>query len=74
VTNKGKKLEPPLKLDMSFGEALDRLVGTDQKEVDESVERAKTKKPPQADSLRRSGRPEGRGKSQSDRNRKSGCD
>jgi hypothetical protein len=45
MTNKGKKLEPPLKLDMSFGEALDRLAGTDPKEVDESMRRAKTKKP-----------------------------
>ena len=57
MTNKGKKLEPPLKLDMSFGEALDRFTGTDPKEVDESVQLAKTKKPPQDDPLRRPGRP-----------------
>jgi hypothetical protein len=59
MTNKGKKMEPPLKLDMSFAEALGRFVRTDPKEVDESVERSKTKKPPQDNSLRqprRSGR------------------
>lgn len=46
MTNKGKKLEPPLKLDMSFSEALGRFARTDPKEVKESVERSKTKKPP----------------------------
>lgn len=53
MTNKGKKLEPPLKLDMSFGEALSRFVATKPKEVDEGIERSKTKKPPQDDAPRR---------------------
>jgi hypothetical protein len=48
MTNEGKKLEPPLKLDMSFGEALSRFVATKPKEVDESIERSKQKKPPGA--------------------------
>jgi hypothetical protein len=47
MTNKGKKLEPPLKLNMSFGEILARALQTDPKEVEESIERAKTKKPPE---------------------------
>lgn len=47
MTNKGKKMEPPLKLDMSFSEALGRFVRTSPQEVDESIERSKTKKPPQ---------------------------
>ena len=42
-----RKLEPPLRLDMGFGEALERFVRTKPAEVDESVARAKTKKPPQ---------------------------
>ena len=46
MTNKGKKLEPPLKLDMSFGEALARALQTDPKEVESSILRAKQKKPP----------------------------
>lgn len=46
MTNKGKKMEPPLKLDMSFGEALVRALQTSPKEVEESIERAKQKKPP----------------------------
>ena len=40
-----RKTEPPLKLDMDFGEALERFVRTKPKEVAERVERAKTKKP-----------------------------
>jgi hypothetical protein len=50
MTNEGKKLEPPLTLDMSFGEALARFVATKPKEVAESIERAKSKKPPGAES------------------------
>jgi hypothetical protein len=46
MTNEGKKLEPPLKLDMSFGEALARAVQTKPPEVEESIERSKQKKPP----------------------------
>ena len=53
MTNKGKKLDPPLKLDMSFGEALSRFVATKPGEVDESIERSKTKRPPQDGPLRR---------------------
>ena len=49
MTNKGKKMEPPLKLNMSFEEALGRFARTDPKEVEESIERSKTKKPPQDD-------------------------
>jgi hypothetical protein len=45
MTNKGKKLEPPLKLNMSFGETLARALQTAPQEVEESIERAKTKKP-----------------------------
>lgn len=41
-----KKTEPPLKLGMGFGEFLARALQTDPKEVDESIERAKQKKPP----------------------------
>lgn len=42
-----KKTEPPLKLDMGFVEFLARALQTDPKEVQESIERSKTKKPPQ---------------------------
>ena len=41
-----KKTEPPLFLDMDADEALARFIGTDPKEVQESMERAKQKKPP----------------------------
>jgi hypothetical protein len=43
---KGKKLEPKLKLDMPFGEALARFVQTKPKEVEKSIERGKQKKKP----------------------------
>jgi hypothetical protein len=56
VTNKGKKLEPPLRLDMNFFESLERFVHTDPKEVEESIERSKTKVPPQDGAPRRRGR------------------
>lgn len=55
MTNKGKKLEPPLKLDMSFEEALSRFAATDPKQVEASIDRSKTKRPPEDAS---SGRPE----------------
>ena len=48
MTNKGKKLEAPFKLDMSFGEALSRFAAAKPKEVSESIERFKAKKPPEA--------------------------
>jgi hypothetical protein len=38
--------EPPLGLDMPFDEALKRFIGTDPKEVEAGVKRAKKKKPP----------------------------
>jgi hypothetical protein len=47
MTNKGRKMEPPLKLDLSFDEALSRFVATEPKQVDESIKRSKAKKPPQ---------------------------
>ncbi len=50
---KVRKTEAPLKLDMSFSEALRRLMSTDPKEVAESIDRSKTKKPAQGDPPRR---------------------
>ena len=50
---RGAKLDPPLRLDMDFAEALNRFVATDPKEVDESIERAKVKRPPQDGAPRR---------------------
>lgn len=47
------KREPPLRLDMSFEEALKRFSGTDPREIEESVERSKQKKPPEGDAPRR---------------------
>ena len=38
--------EPPLGLDMPFDEALKRFIGTDPREVEASIKRAKKKKPP----------------------------
>jgi hypothetical protein len=45
---RGKKLEPKLKLDMSFGEALQRFVQTKPKEVERSIEKAKQKNSPRS--------------------------
>jgi hypothetical protein len=42
----GKKYEKPLYIDMDFDEALERFGTTDPKEVNESMERAKEKRPP----------------------------
>jgi hypothetical protein len=42
---RGKKLEPKLGLDMPFSELVERLMQTDPKEVERSIERAKQKKP-----------------------------
>jgi hypothetical protein len=50
------KLEPPLKRDFAFGEALSRFVATIPKEVDASIERSKTGKPPGDGTSRRPGR------------------
>ena len=57
MTNRGKKLEPPLRLNMDFAEALKRFVGTKPAEVDESIERSKMKKPPQDATPQRPPRP-----------------
>ncbi len=46
MTNKGKKLEPPLKLDMGFGEALERFTIAKPTEVDHLIAKSKMKKPP----------------------------
>ena len=46
MSNKGKKLEPKLGLDMSFDEALERFIHTDPAEVEASIKRSKQKKPP----------------------------
>jgi hypothetical protein len=51
MSEKGKKLEPPLHLDMDFGEALERFARTKPAEVAESIERSKQKKPPGEDHL-----------------------
>jgi hypothetical protein len=47
-----RKFEPSLKLDLGFDEALSRFVATEPKEVVESIERSKTKKPPEDTSPR----------------------
>lgn len=43
----GRKYEPPLYLDMDFGEALERFSQVDKKEADELAAQAKKKKPPE---------------------------
>jgi len=42
---RGKKLEPKLKLNMPFDEALRRFAQTKPEEVEKSIKRAKQKKP-----------------------------
>lgn len=42
---RGKKLEPKLGLNMPFAELVERLMQTDPKAIEESVERAKQEKP-----------------------------
>lgn len=44
--SKSVLLDPPLRLDMDFAEALSRFVATVPKEVVDNIERSKTKKPP----------------------------
>jgi hypothetical protein len=46
MTDEKKTVEPPLFLDMDFGEALIRFARTKPKEVQESIDRAKQKKKP----------------------------
>ena len=67
MTRKGKKLEPKLHLDLNFGEALERFAQTDPKEVAESIERAKQKRPPEDGSPRRPAHSSERGTSPSGR-------
>jgi hypothetical protein len=50
---RGKKLEPKLGLEMPFAELVERLMQTDPKEIEESVEKAKQKKPAAKRNLRR---------------------
>lgn len=47
MTGKGRKQEPPLHIDMDFGEALARFAKTDPKEVADLVEKSRQKKPPE---------------------------
>ena len=42
-----RKTEAPFGLNIDFGEALERFIGTRPQEVVDSVERAKQKRPPQ---------------------------
>lgn len=44
MTRKGEKEEPPLHLDMDFGEALQRFARTDREQVEQSIKRSKQKK------------------------------
>lgn len=44
MTRKGDKQEPPLHIEMDFGEALERFGRTDPKQVEASIKRAKQKK------------------------------
>jgi len=50
---RGKKLEPKLGIDMPFAELVERLMQTDPREVEESIERAKQEKPPDTKLKRR---------------------
>ena len=56
MTRKGEKEEPPLQLDMDFGEALERFARTRPAEVAETIERSKKKKPSGKDTPRAAGR------------------
>lgn len=71
MTRKGHKQEPPLHLDMDFGEALERFTKTRPEEVTEGIKRSKKKKPPGATSPRRPARGK-RGPPSPARNRKDG--
>lgn len=73
MTDEKRKLEPPLKIDMAFGEALSRFVATKPAEVEDSIERSKTKKPPGDGPSRRPAR-QRRDTPASDRNRKPSTD
>lgn len=51
-----KKNEPPLFLDMDFGEAMKRFARVKPAEVQESIERAKQTKPPGEQAARKTSR------------------
>jgi hypothetical protein len=70
MTRKGSKQEPPLHLDMDFGEALERFARTRPSEVAESVERSKQKAPENDETPRREKRSTERETSPSGRTRK----
>ena len=46
MTKRPTKYEPPLALDMDFGEALSRFGQTEKNEADELADKARTKKKP----------------------------
>jgi hypothetical protein len=46
MAKKRGKYEPPMFLDMPFGQALRRFIGTDPAEVDANIKRSKKKKVP----------------------------
>lgn len=56
MTDEKRKTEPPLRLDIPFAEALARFAATAPKDVAESIERSKSKKPSQDAAPRRPGR------------------
>lgn len=47
MTDKDRKREAPLHLDMDFGEALERFARTDPKEARDLMDRGKKQKPPE---------------------------
>lgn len=59
MSDKGRKLEPPLHLEMDFGEAFERFAKVKPKEVAESIERSKKKRPPGAETLDGQATPDG---------------
>lgn len=61
MTEEKKTVEPPLFLDMDFGEAFARFTQTKPKEVQESIYRAKQKKKPGDKAARPKPKKDGRG-------------
>ncbi|MBK0329534.1 hypothetical protein I5535_19920 [Rhodobacteraceae bacterium F11138] len=54
MSDKKRKTEPPLFIDMDFDEALSRFTRVKPEDVQESVDRSKQKKkPPEAKTIRR---------------------
>ena len=54
MTDEKRQTEPPLYLNMDFGEALARFIRTDPKQVADSIVRSKQKKKPGDNAARRS--------------------